>query len=779
MKLSLQEAFPRWLLNWLLCFAMDLGLSALLRVEGRWWLAALALLLWCALLALAEHFGRFWGMLALWALTLGLCLLLADRELLAEAGEAILSREGTAAAQGPFLLLLLCASAALPLSALLRAYWLRAALSLGVFALWLAAALLEWPLPRQIPAALLPLLLLTLADTLRRFRREKETKGTLRSALLLNLLPLALALALLPAPEEPYGYPLLHAAVEKVEQIWHDAQSALHYRQEGERQFSMSFNGFSEAAELGKAAGEEIPGVMYAKPRSTPDGAVYLFGNAWDRFDGRGWRSSLKQESAESLNWSLDTAEHVYALWRTLGEKERAARFPDYFRTNSVYLSCRNTELRTMFTVPNATHIFTDAQRYPYADGPTGSLFDYAQQEDVWYRVYYLEPNARTQDALISAAEGWAYDPDARRPLWSRAADDFGRSFFMDLGEDVNLERTFARREALIRSVYLDCSGVSDRAAALADEITADCGSDYEKALAVADYLQHYRYSLRPRQAPEDEDLLDWLLFEGKEGYCTWFATAAVLLNRSLGIPARYVQGYRCELSADRFTPLSAGSAHAWCECYISGYGWVLVEATPGFSAEGLGWAAAEEGGAQTAVSPRPAGPAKEEQGDPDVNENDLHQPVSADAGGDGGKTAAGEKPAPGRIPWQLTGSFFALSAAVGALWLWLQARRKRRYREAAPTERLLLDLERLLRDLRGKGYPRRPEESLRAYFSRLPWHYLLVPEGEAEEMAALYDRSFFGGVPPSEAELEKHRVFAARFRPRSLRQWMIWFYLK
>ncbi len=45
--------------------------------------------------------------------------------------------------------------------------------------------------------------------------------------------------------------------------------------------------------------------------------------------------------------------------------------------------------------------------------------------------------------------------------------------------------------------------------------------------------------------------------------------------------------------------------------------------------------------------------------------------------------------------------------------------------------------------------------------------------------MAALYDRSFFGGIEPSEAELEKHRVFAARFRPRSLRQWMIWLYLK
>ena len=85
----------------------------------------------------------------------------------------------------------------------------------------------------------------------------------------------------------------------------------------------------------------------------------------------------------------------------------------------------------------------------------------------------------------------------------------------------------------------------------------------------------------------------------------------------------------------------------------------------------------------------------------------------------------------------------------------------------------------RLLRDLRGKGYPRRPEESLRLYFARLPWHYLLAREAEAEEMAALYDRCFFAQETPSEAELARHRAFAARFRPKTLRQWMIWYSLQ
>ena len=95
-----------------------------------------------------------------------------------------------------------------------------------------------------------------------------------------------------------------------------------------------------------------------------------------------------------------------------------------------------------------------------------------------------------------------------------------------------------------------------------------------------------------------------------------------------------------------------------------------------------------------------------------------------------------------------------ALAASVPLLRLWLRARRKRRYAQADPAERLQMDLETLLRDLRGKGYPRAPEESLRQYFERLPG-FLIRDGAEVREMAALYDRTFFALKAPSEAELK------------------------
>ena len=42
----------------------------------------------------------------------------------------------------------------------------------------------------------------------------------------------------------------------------------------------------------------------------------------------------------------------------------------------------------------------------------------------------------------------------------------------------------------------------------------------------------------------DSEDFAIWFLTEADTGYCIHFATAAVVLLRAAGIPARYVDGY-------------------------------------------------------------------------------------------------------------------------------------------------------------------------------------------------------------------------------------------
>ena len=91
-----------------------------------------------------------------------------------------------------------------------------------------------------------------------------------------------------------------------------------------------------------------------------------------------------------------------------------------------------------------------------------------------------------------------------------------------------------------------------------------------------------------------EKDFVTWFLGEHKEGNAVHFATAAVLAYRTLGIPARYAEGYYLngklaeqlmEQGADS-CQLTQENGHAWAEVYVDGVGWSPVEVTPGFYSE-------------------------------------------------------------------------------------------------------------------------------------------------------------------------------------------------
>lgn len=118
-------------------------------------------------------------------------------------------------------------------------------------------------------------------------------------------------------------------------------------------------------------------------------------------------------------------------------------------------------------------------------------------------------------------------------------------------------------------------------------------GDLYESLADVLSYLRSSAvYNLDAGNTPEGEDFVEYFLFESQEGYCAHFASAAVLMLRYLGVPARYATGY--SVSADTFTKDETGAytavvtdmqAHAWAEVYLDGVGWIPVEMTPGAAA--------------------------------------------------------------------------------------------------------------------------------------------------------------------------------------------------
>ena len=107
----------------------------------------------------------------------------------------------------------------------------------------------------------------------------------------------------------------------------------------------------------------------------------------------------------------------------------------------------------------------------------------------------------------------------------------------------------------------------------------------WEHAQLIVDWVSRRAdYDLATPGMPEDEtDFAMWFLEEGDTGYCTHFASAAVVLLRAAGIPAQYVTGYLVEAKSGQTVNVTARDAHAWVEVYIGGVGWVVMEPTPGY----------------------------------------------------------------------------------------------------------------------------------------------------------------------------------------------------
>ncbi|MDD3478322.1 MAG: transglutaminase domain-containing protein, partial [Candidatus Izemoplasmatales bacterium] len=105
----------------------------------------------------------------------------------------------------------------------------------------------------------------------------------------------------------------------------------------------------------------------------------------------------------------------------------------------------------------------------------------------------------------------------------------------------------------------------------------------------IQNYIQNAAtYDMQFAAYPADvEDVAVYFLTVAKEGICQHFATAATLMFRAFGIPARYTVGYVAVPDANQWTVVTGDYAHAWVEIYIDGFGWMPIEVTGAGTAGG------------------------------------------------------------------------------------------------------------------------------------------------------------------------------------------------
>jgi hypothetical protein len=118
----------------------------------------------------------------------------------------------------------------------------------------------------------------------------------------------------------------------------------------------------------------------------------------------------------------------------------------------------------------------------------------------------------------------------------------------------------------------------------LASTVTDNTSNAYDKAVAVQKYLNGFKYNKDAKSPSRLGDETSVFLFEQKEGVCTDFATAMVIMLRSLGIPARLATGYVSgEINEETGSYIVRGrDYHAWPEVYFPDFGWIVFEPTPG-----------------------------------------------------------------------------------------------------------------------------------------------------------------------------------------------------
>ncbi len=138
---------------------------------------------------------------------------------------------------------------------------------------------------------------------------------------------------------------------------------------------------------------------------------------------------------------------------------------------------------------------------------------------------------------------------------------------------------------------------ITPRTRDLAKTIASGLTNPYDIADAVTKYLrENITYSRIIPALPANQEPLDWFLFDLKQGFCNYYASAEVILLRSLGIPARlavgYAQGDAVTLPTPGLPPdirqpygpqtyqVREKDSHAWPQVYFPDIGWVEFEPT-------------------------------------------------------------------------------------------------------------------------------------------------------------------------------------------------------
>jgi Transglutaminase-like enzymes, putative cysteine proteases len=305
------------------------------------------------------------------------------------------------------------------------------------------------------------------------------------------------------------------------------------------------------------------------------DERIYLKGSAYDKYTGSKWVDSSISNirysgNYKAQNWDLVEMSFGMSLFT------QDQNFLDkYFNKEKVNVTYQNIKTKSIF-IPVKISTFTPKKKdfKCFLDSNGTMISDTRETKGFSYTLEVLVPK---QDDPLFVDALRKSQKNLYKQIHTNNRNTIQILSYLNQAAEKNYTTYLQLPDTVPKRVY-----------DLADSLTYMYDNDYDKVKALENFLSsEFPYNLTVRSTPRGRDFVDYFLFDLKEGYCTYYASALTILSRCIGIPARYVEGYvlppnPTEKNSKQYD-VTNQQAHAWTEVYFEGYGWLPFEPTAPF----------------------------------------------------------------------------------------------------------------------------------------------------------------------------------------------------
>ncbi len=562
--------------------------------------------------------------------------------------------------------------------------------------IWLSGAKID--LKYYIPEALsIPLMFIINRPIQESAPAAKKPRSKTKPIILLTIALIISILSYISAPKNPETDPYFKQKADEIRQFIND----YFFFTDTRNAFSLKNEGWQPMEDGGLGGIPNPPDVPVLEVFA--EGKVYLRGTIKDYYSGRTWRDTLSDRRYGFNSRRFD------GLKKSLMNYELPKE--NRFEEQTVKVNVLRDSASTLFTPQRIRSIQLGTHMVPYFNLASELFITRNLKAGDSYEVVY--ENYIAGDSLQALYNTFPKTPDEG---------------YLSLNE-----------KYYSLPSHLTNGGI---VAQLAQRFAGDTEDPYEKAINIKNALQkNYRYTQNVVKPPTDQDFVAHFLFETKEGYCTYFASAMAVLARSVNLPARYVEGFMLENGDGTAQTLTSKDAHAWAEIYIPNIGWTVFDpATDGsdssYDNDSSG------GGADTPPSPSPEPSDEQENPSPEPPEGSTPSPepspVPSEAPEDG--EPASEK---GGIKWLL---WLLLLLLLIALKIYLSSPIFLVTRAKTDRRKLNIYWRAYLQLMQIKNAPMQVSETIIAYANRLE-NERLIDIAKAISEAIYSEKAPIGGL--------------------------------